>query len=858
MAQVTFAIPNHGQQSYFKSYTSRDGDGTIYNGYTNSSTASRSDSVVISGLPAGATINWAKVYFSVSTGTYGGTHSPASGSSVSASVGGTTTINFTWKSNTGGSYPSAPAQKNTINYSDKTGQLNRSGIYVLVDFTLPGGGYDPPPDAPPASYTDPAVWDVAVDGSLFEELKAPNTPMLLSWSAWRGENNPIYYYNVWYADNANGWSLLVSGLGTTQYAVTSAPAGSMRHFLVQAVGQYSASTQVKSSYIFSGTAVNPPTTVSVSPATRYPGEQTTLSWSGATGGQGTSISGYAIYQSGEYITTVTGTSYTIIAPGPGTYNYTIRSLTTPHSGWNSVLSTAATLTVATPQSTGVLNKSSVNMDGTSTITLDISPASATYTHKVTWYTPSHSVVQNLAAGVVTTTLNPVPVAWCSAYTNAVSGTAYAKLESYNSGVLVSTGMVYPFSVVVPATVVPTVSLSVTPVDGFGTLFIQGKSKALMTPTAAGVQGSTIASYSFAGGGYSGATSPFTTGTLNTSGTNAMQVTVTDSRGRQASASVNITVQAYSNPSISGMTAFRSTAGGIAQQDGTRITAIANLTVAPVAGNSGVAKVRMRQTGSAWTSQTQDTIVHNTAKVMTDTAAQATAYDVEITLTDTIGTVSTWSVVVPMISVMYNFLMDRAGIGRLSAGSKTLSLPDDWTTNINADKLDGQHASEFAAASHNHSATNITSGTLEVARGGTGVTTAAAIGLLSYPVGSIYMSVSSTSPATLFGGTWSALGGRVLIGADGTYAAGATGGTATHGHLLNGYQAHAKVSNVESYSAWGMKGVYNVGSWTYDSTRSTSNLGGGYGSTSGAALGGYSQDASSLPPYLSVYIWKRTA
>lgn len=40
---------------------------------------------------------------------------------------------------------------------------------------------------------------------------------------------------------------------------------------------------------------------------------------------------------------------------------------------------------------------------------------------------------------------------------------------------------------------------------------------------------------------------------------------------------------------------------------------------------------------------------------------------------------------------------------------------------NADRLDGKHASSFAPSSHNHSANDITSGTLPVARGGTGST-----------------------------------------------------------------------------------------------------------------------------------------
>jgi hypothetical protein len=49
----------------------------------------------------------------------------------------------------------------------------------------------------------------------------------------------------------------------------------------------------------------------------------------------------------------------------------------------------------------------------------------------------------------------------------------------------------------------------------------------------------------------------------------------------------------------------------------------------------------------------------------------------------------------------------------------------------------------------------------------------------YPVGSIYISANSTSPANLFGGTWEQIKDRFLLAAGGTYAAGSTGGEATH-------------------------------------------------------------------------------
>lgn len=51
----------------------------------------------------------------------------------------------------------------------------------------------------------------------------------------------------------------------------------------------------------------------------------------------------------------------------------------------------------------------------------------------------------------------------------------------------------------------------------------------------------------------------------------------------------------------------------------------------------------------------------------------------------------------------------------------------------------------------------------------------------YPVGSIYMSVNSTSPATLFGGTWEQMKDRFLVGAGNDYAVNSTGGSTTHSH-----------------------------------------------------------------------------
>lgn len=72
-------------------------------------------------------------------------------------------------------------------------------------------------------------------------------------------------------------------------------------------------------------------------------------------------------------------------------------------------------------------------------------------------------------------------------------------------------------------------------------------------------------------------------------------------------------------------------------------------------------------------------------------------------------------------------------------------------------------------------------------------------LNAYPVGSIYISVNSTSPATLFGGTWERIQDVFLLAAGSSYSAGSTGGAATvtltaaqsgvpaHSHGLNSHK-----------------------------------------------------------------------
>lgn len=97
----------------------------------------------------------------------------------------------------------------------------------------------------------------------------------------------------------------------------------------------------------------------------------------------------------------------------------------------------------------------------------------------------------------------------------------------------------------------------------------------------------------------------------------------------------------------------------------------------------------------------------------------------------------------------------------------------------------------------------------------------------YPVGSIYMSVNSTSPATLFGGTWEQIKDRFLLAYGDTYENGETGAEATHTLTIAEIPPH--FHSCKTYSGnnvdgkqWSIKSINN----SSEGGISTDNVGGG--------------------------------
>ena len=169
------------------------------------------------------------------------------------------------------------------------------------------------------------------------------------------------------------------------------------------------------------------------------------------------------------------------------------------------------------------------------------------------------------------------------------------------------------------------------------------------------------------------------------------------------------------------------------------------------------------------------------------------------------------------------------------------------------RADHQHKQSdlYAEASHNHTMSNITDWLNKV-----------------YPIGSIYMNVDGTKdPNSLIGGTWVQISqGRMLLGAGTapedstkTYTAGDTGGSkdavvVSHHHnaagdtqFISGNDGSIGRTSKRAFAtenSGGIRYLYDTGTSITDSCCTTDQ--------------GVDGTDMNMPPYLVVYMWKRTA
>ena len=492
--------------------------------------------------------------------------------------------------------------------------------------------------------------------------------------------------------------------------------------------------------------------------------------------------------------------------------------------------------------------------------INISRASSSFTHTLTYSLGNSSGTIATKTTATSVSWTP-PISLASQIPNATSGTCTIICTTYNGNTNIGS-KTCTFSLTVPTSVKPTISsLTASRIDGevpstWG-IYVQTKSKVKLTINgAAGSYGSTIKSYTITGGGYSGSASTLTTGFLNNSGTITFKATVTDSRGRvSAVASVSITVTAYSPPYFNSSLSQRCLSNGTLDDDGTYIHALVSFGYSTCGGkNTLTTSVQYKQVSATQWTDAGVTFASNTAFTYgKGQISTETSYDVRYTLEDAFSTISVQEIV-STAAVVMDFKSGGKGVavGKVSERDNTFEVAENWEVKVYGMLLK-EYIQQFAKT--------------------------------MYPVGSIYMSVSSTNPSTYFGGTWVAWGsGRVPVGintSDSNFntvekTGGASSVTLTasqipsHTHTFTGSSTttssagghtHNIGRDTDGGSGSSRYTVHKAGTSGAQGTSPTSSAGahthtltpkGKNGNTGGGG------SHTNLQPYIVCYMWKRTA
>ena len=263
-------------------------------------------------------------------------------------------------------------------------------------------------------------------------------------------------------------------------------------------------------------------------------------------------------------------------------------------------------------------------------TLTVTRQSSDFTHTITYSCGSASGTIVTKSTSTSISFTP-PLSLAAQNTTGTSVSVKYTITTYNGNTSLGSNS-YTKTCSIPASVKPTVSISVSDAMGYqGTYggYIQGMSKFKITVTASGSQGSTIKSYQTKADGKTYTTASITTNVISNSGTLTVSTTVTDSRGRTASASISVTVLAYAKPQINSLTVFRSDSSGNATSSGVYLTATFDYSITSL-NSKNTAKIKLQYKKNSATSYSNGTV--SNGKCIFEADATST-YDILLSVSD---------------------------------------------------------------------------------------------------------------------------------------------------------------------------------------------------------------------------------
>ena len=515
----------------------------------------------------------------------------------------------------------------------------------------------------------------------------------------------------------------------------------------------------------------------------------------------------------------------------GSTTISVYPFTTSSSLYNITGSGSTTVTAHTVPYASTIASATSAARTTETFSLSMTRYSSSYWHKAVFTCGGQTLY---TSGPFETALSfALPRAWFDGFPDSTSLSVTVSVQTYSDSACTA-----------PVGSPATASLSVTPDSGMApvigtgfaaaapynagtaaagiTGYVQGHSRARLTLVKSALtlaNNASAARYTVSCQGAAqsvespGAVEELNTAVLTGAEAIPLTVTVTDSRGLTASTTLSVTPMAYAAPTLSGVRVFRCGSGGTEDEDGTCVSVLATGNISPLGGENSLTMSVELAAGSGGYGPAVSLTSGQTA-VLGGTLDPDQRLNVRIRAADSLANTAAALRTLPTRFWAMKFRADGRGVAFGKApehGAKKLELPADW------DLLFGTESWLNKV----------------------------------YPVGSIYMSVSADDPGALFGGTWERIQDRFLLAAGDSYAAGATGGEATHTLTVDEMPSH--------YHGIGLATTApEAANFGLTQTAAFQNRVIVSGNQSNTWGNGGGQAHNNMPPYLAVYMWKRTA
>lgn len=280
----------------------------------------------------------------------------------------------------------------------------------------------------------------------------------------------------------------------------------------------------------------------------------------------------------------------------------------------------------------------------SAVTITTNRASSSFTHTLTY--KFGSATGTIATGVGASTSWTPPASLASQIPNSTSGSCTITCTTYSGSTSVGSKTV-TLTLTVPnnSTYNPTLSLTLAEPSNHTTTYggyVQNKSKFQITASPGYKYGATFASLTVSANGtsytMSASSLTVTTNVLTTSGTNTVTATLKDSRGRSVTATASASVQAYTSPTISTLTASRCDSSGNADDGGSYMKISVSAAITALGNKNGKTfTLQYKKTSAAsYTTHATYTAGYTYSSAPVIAADTDSSYDIKITATDSFG------------------------------------------------------------------------------------------------------------------------------------------------------------------------------------------------------------------------------